>query len=56
MEEGGAASGRIGGEVVTVQIGSFANYVGAHYWNLLLHGASSGKVDLIPPPPSTSDC
>lgn len=22
------------GEIITLQLGSFANYVGAHYWNL----------------------
>lgn len=60
-----AGSGsRVGGEVVTVQMGTYANDVGAHYWNLLTTAAATtsarGKVQdralLVPlratPPPS----
>ena len=25
------------GEVITLQFGTFANYVGAHYWNIQVH-------------------
>jgi hypothetical protein len=59
-----AGSGsRVGGEVVTVQMGTYANDVGAHYWNLLTTAAATtsarGKVQdralLVPlratPPP-----
>jgi hypothetical protein len=44
-----SSGSRVGGEVVTVQMGTYANDVGAHYWNLLTTAGATtsarGKVD-----------
>lgn len=31
------------GEIVTLQLGNYANYVGAHYWNLQVRCGGSGR-------------
>jgi hypothetical protein len=30
----------MGGEVLTLQFGSYANYVGAHYWNFQVNSGN----------------
>lgn len=42
------------GEVITTQAGSFANYVGAHYWNIqvlsvIIWGLAIRDWNLTPP-------
>jgi hypothetical protein len=41
------------GEIITLQLGNFANYVGAHFWNLQVGSRDWSRARPSPPPPQS---